>query len=215
MMPAAMRHGRVLLLTVAMVIYLCAVHFTVAPDQPSTAGALLAVGPLGAIALCMALTSRWKIPMLLLWGATVAALIWNWALIEAGFEWVYFLQHCGVFLLLAAGFGRSLAPGAEPVVSRFARLSHGTLAPVVARYTRHVTLAWALFFTALATISALLFLSGQIAAWSFFINFGTPALIGLMFGAEFVMRHLALPKAYRTGLVESIRAFLHSSRSAG
>ncbi|GHT85833.1 hypothetical protein AGMMS49543_17890 [Betaproteobacteria bacterium] len=213
-MPAAMRHGRALGLAVAAVLYLCVVHFTVAPDQPSTAGALLAVGPLGLIALGMALTSRWKIPALLLWGATVAALGWNWALIEAGFEWVYFLQHCGVFLLLAAGFGRSLAPGAEPVVSRFARISHGTLAPVVARYTRRVTLAWALFFVALPAVSALLFWSGQIASWSVFINFGTPLLIGLMFGAEFVMRHIVLPKAYRTGLVESIRAFLHASRGA-
>jgi uncharacterized membrane protein len=211
-MPAAMRHGRALLLGVATVIYLCAVHFTVAPNQPSTTGALLAVGPLGVIALGMALTSRWKIPALLLWGAIMAALAWKWTIIEAGFEWVYFLQHCGVFLLLAAGFGRSLAPGAEPVVSRFARISHGTLAPVVARYTRCVTLAWALFFAALATVSALLFLSGQIAPWSFFINFGTPVLIGLMFGAEFVMRNIVLPKVYRTGLVESIRAFLHSSR---
>ena len=213
-MPAAMRHGRALGLAVATLIYLCAVHFTIAPDQPSTAGALLAVGPLGLIALGMALTSRWKIPALLLWGATVAALGWNWALIEAGFEWVYFLQHCGVFLLLAAAFGRSLAPGAEPVVSRFARISHGNLAPVVARYTRRVTLAWALFFVALPTVSALLFWSGQIAPWSVFINFATPVLIGLMFGTEFVMRNIVLPKAYRTGLLESIRAFLHASRGA-
>ncbi|MDR2688190.1 MAG: hypothetical protein LBB76_00325 [Azoarcus sp.] len=214
-MARAWRHGRVLLLAVVSVSYLCAIHFTVVAGQPSSVGALLAVLPLALAAFAMAWTSRSRGLALLLWSAAFLALVGLWPVLESRFEWVYFLQHAGVFSLLALGFGRSLAPGAEPLVSRFARVSHGALAPEVARYTRRVTVAWALFFAGLVLVSVLFFINGQTGLWSLFINFITPVSIGLMFVVEFAVRSVVLPRALRTGFAESIRAFLHIRRNVG
>jgi uncharacterized membrane protein len=215
MMVRVWHHGRVLLLAVVSVSYLCAVHFTVVAEQPSVIGALLAVLPLMLAALAMAWTSRRRGLALLLWGVACLALTGLWPMLENRFEWVYFLQHAGVFSLLALGFGCSLAPGAEPLVSRFARVSHGALVPEVARYTRRVTMAWVLFFIGLVLVSSLFFIGGQTELWSLFINFITPVSVGLMFVIEFAVRSVVLPRALRTGFAESIRAFLHIHRNAG
>src|SRR6266568_8128969 len=47
-------------------------------------------------------------------------------------------------LALAVWFGRTLAPGEEPMIGWFARLARGTeLPPELARYTRRSTASWA------------------------------------------------------------------------
>jgi uncharacterized membrane protein len=214
-MKLSWHHGRALLLVAASGAYLFAVHFTVTAAQPSIFGALLAVVPLALAALAMAWTSRRRGLALLLWGAALMTLASEWTLVMSRFEWIYFLQHVGIFSLLALGFGRSLAPGAEPMVSRFARMSHGgKLAPLLAAYTRRVTLAWAVFFAGLALVSLLLFLNGALELWSLFINLVTPIAIGIMFMGEFAVRSVVLPRALRTGFAESIRSFLRARRSS-
>lgn len=57
-------------------------------------------------------------------------------------------------LLLAWHFGRTLAPGQEPLIARYSRAEHGTLPPGVGRYAWWLTLAWAGFFLAFATVVA-------------------------------------------------------------
>ncbi len=44
-------------------------------------------------------------------------------------------------------------------------------------YTRRVTQAWTLFFTATAMVSVALFAIAPMPAWSTFANLGTPALV--------------------------------------
>lgn len=212
-MARSLRLGRALLLAVAFGAYLLLAHLTTAPDRPSTLGALVAVVPYMAIALGMALRSHHRRWALLLW-AGVAGMLWlAWPLVKSRFEWIYFIQHLGVFSLLAIGFGRTLAAGAEPMITRFARVIHGDrLAPQLARYTRGATLAWTVFFGAMAGASTTLFLAGPMQHWSLLINVLTPILIGAMFVVEFAFRLLVLPPALRTGLADSVRAFLHASR---
>ncbi|MBR0567182.1 hypothetical protein J5J83_13750 [Azoarcus sp. L1K30] len=212
-MPRGMRLVRAVLLAVAFGAYLLLAHFTTAPDEPSTLGALVAIVPYMAIALGLALRSARRALALALWSA-LSMLLWrNWPLVESRFEWIYFIQHCGTFSLLAIGFGRTLTKDAVPMVTRFAQVIHGDeLAPALKRYTRRVTVAWSVFFVAMAGTSALLFFTGPMPAWSLLINVLTPILVAAVFALEFAIRSVVLPPTLRTGLVDSVRACLQTSR---
>lgn len=208
------RLGRAVLLAVAFGAYLVLAHLTTAADEPSTPGALIAVVPYMAIALGMAVRSRHRNWALLLWAGVAGALAYCWPLIESRFAWIYFIQHLGVFSLLAIGFGRTLVADAEPMITRFARIVHGErMAPPLLRYTRGATLAWTVFFAAMASASTVLFFVGSMNAWSLLINVLTPILIGAMFALEFAVRVVVLPPALRAGLVDSVRAALQVSRA--
>lgn len=57
-------------------------------------------------------------------------------------------------LALAWHFGGTLRPGREPLITRHARVNHGTVPTALARYTRRLTLAWTVVFLGLAAVSA-------------------------------------------------------------
>ena len=59
------------------------------------------------------------------------------------------------------------------MVTLFARMVHGTLAPAMERYTRQVTLAWSIFFGTMALESTALFFAAPVKVWSGFANFLT------------------------------------------
>ncbi len=206
-MAACLRIGRSLLIGAAVLAWLLLAYLTTAPGEPSTFGALVAVLPYMAIALAMAWRSRSRAPALALWAAVAAAIWWQWTRIEARFEWIYFIQHFGTFALLAVGFGRSLAPGGEALITRLSLLVHEAPLPAaLVRYTRGVTLAWTLFFGTMCLSSALLFFLGYTQAWSLLVTLLTPALTVAMFAAEYRVRLAVLPAAIRPGLVATIRA---------
>ena len=95
-------------------------------------------------------------------------------------------------------FGRTLAPGREPLITRFARSVHGSLPPVMEAYTRRLTRAWCVFFAAQVVISAALFTLAPLEVWSVFVNVLNFPLLVLMFGIEYVyriMRHRNFPHA--------------------
>lgn len=212
-MGAPVRYGRAVLVAVAFAAYLLLAHFTTTSGEHGTLGALLAVVPYMAAALVMAAKAQHRRFALGLWGAAVLALYLQWPVVQARFEWVYLIQHVCTFGLLAIGFGRSLA-GGEPMITRFARLVHGSeLAPPLVRYTRGATLAWALFFGAMTASSLGLFFFGPLSLWSLLVNILTPILVGVMFVAEFLVRRLLLPPGLRTGLVDSVRACMHAGRN--
>ncbi len=154
----------------------------------------------------------WRSPrrgaMLLLCGA-VAALLWAfWSTLERNFNWVYFLQHAGTNVMLAAAFGATLARERKALCTRFAEAVHGgDLAPEVLRYTRQVTAAWTTFFVALSVVSSVLFFFFSIEAWSVFANFLTLPLVFLMFAAEYGVRLLKLPNLERHSIMDGVLAF--------
>ena len=140
--------------------------------------------------------------VLLLW------LLWEQrALLLLHYDWAYLLQHAGVMGLLAVMFGRTLRPGSLPLVSRFAQLAHGTLAPDTARYTRGVTWAWTLFFAGVALISLTLFLTTPLPTWALFANLLSPLLMLGMFVVEYLVRLRTLPAHERAGPIEAVRAY--------
>ncbi len=58
-----------------------------------------------------------------------------------------------VFVWLAVFFGRTLRPGAMPLIERVARVGKPDLSAVLCRYTRGLTLAWSVYFVLAAVLS--------------------------------------------------------------
>jgi uncharacterized membrane protein len=83
------------------------------------------------------------------------------------------------------------------------------------RYTRQVTIAWTAFFGATAAVSTTLFLFAPPTVWSIFANLLTIPLLGLMFAAEYLVRHRVLPPAECAGIADSVRGYRETMRQRG
>ncbi|MBK5204142.1 MAG: hypothetical protein JJD98_01650 [Polaromonas sp.] len=186
-------------------------YLAAASAEPGLLDALVAIVPLVGLAFVMAWRSPQRVIMLALCLAACAALygISGWLVVH--YNWVFLLQHAGVYALLCAAFGRTLPGGQTPMISRFARIVHGELSPALIRYTRSATWAWTFYFGGIAGLSLLLFWIAPIAIWSAFANLlGVPLLV-LMFAGEYAVRCYALPAADRAGPLEAIRAYRQAS----
>lgn len=159
-------------------------HYAVLSGRPGPALALLAA--LAGYALAMMLTLgggvRWLLPP----AAAALALA-----IPAEGVSLLDLPPILIPLALAWVFGRTLAKGGTPLVSRFAELEQGgALTDELARYTRRLTWVWTVFLLALAAISAWLAASEDRVTWSWFTNFASYALLGALFLGEFAYRRV-------------------------
>ena len=122
-------------------------------------------------------------------------------------QWLYVAQHAGVHGFLAFGFGSTLRAGHTPLISTMARRVHRQFTPAMAVYTRHVTLAWMLYFVGMAMVSVLLYAFAPFEAWALFANLLTPLSIALMFGAEYLLRYQLHPEFERTTIADAIRSY--------
>jgi uncharacterized membrane protein len=86
-----------------------------------------------------------------------------------------------VFLAVAAWlFGRTLLPGAEPLVSRFVRVIEGEARlslPGVCRYTRGVTVFWACLLGCMTLLSLLIALFAVPGGWLSVLGIMVPAYL--------------------------------------
>jgi uncharacterized membrane protein len=191
----------------AVVAWALLAHFAASGLTPPDVSVAVAVTPL--MSLFVILLWRTRRPSLAVALALVAfaVLAWTWPDLRSNVSLIYFLQHVGINLALAALFGHSLGSGREAVVVHLARLARGgELSPVAYRYCRRVTVAWTVFFVLMAAVSAGLFLFGRAEAWSFFANLLTMPLVLAMFVAEQFTRN-RLPPEDRTGFADTIRAY--------
>jgi uncharacterized membrane protein len=117
------------------------------------------------------------------------------------------MTHAAACLFLLGYFGRTLAGGAEPLITRVARRVHGTLTPTMEAYTRRLTVAWCVFFSAQLVVSAFLYLFAPLDAWSIFVNLLNLPLLLLMFLGEWVYRVIRHPEHPRFTIEEAIRAY--------
>lgn len=189
-------------------------HFAIIEGLPAWAGAFLSLIPVALLILVAARRSRRPLLVGSLLALAAAGLWLGWPQLERHFPDLFFLEHAGANLALAVVFGRTLRSDGEPLVTRFARLLHGSLPPEVQRYTRSVTVAWTVFFAALFTLSCALYLGRFLAAWSFLANIASPILIGTMFVVEYAVRLRALPHWERIGILGGMRAFTRYFASA-
>jgi uncharacterized membrane protein len=173
-------------------------------------GAALALLPFVVLAASVLRRSKYA----LIWASIGVAggfVLYDWrALLEKNYSLVYLLQECGMDGLLAVGFGRSLCTGETPLCTRLADRLHGPLTPAEIRYTRQVTLAWALLFVALMLTTLGLYLAAPLATWSLFVNFVSFPVIVAMFVAEFAVRRRVLPPADRGDILAAVRVFFTS-----
>ncbi|MGA7181468.1 MAG: hypothetical protein WBX11_18050 [Thiobacillaceae bacterium] len=185
-------------------------HYSATTSAAATFPSLgVAVSLTPSLAILLWLT--WRSPMrpaMLLLCAVVGVVLWGfWGVLERNFSWVYFLQHAVTYAMLAAVFGVTLAPGRQPLCTRFAEAVHGSLAPEEVRYSRQVTLAWTLFLLAISLVSSLLFFLVSIEVWSVFANFLSFPLVLLMFAIEYGVRRRKLPHQKKHSILDGMRAY--------
>ncbi|OJA95211.1 hypothetical protein [Burkholderia ubonensis] len=191
----------------AVVAYQAGAHYAAATPGAHGFGLAMALVPPLLLALGAALRSprrAWLVPA---WALAAAAL---WAAREPlarHFGWGLYLEHASFNLAMALLFGRTLAAGQTPLCTRFAAMIHGAVTPAIARYTRQITIAWTLFFVAIAAVSTLLFATVPIVAWSTFANYLSLPLVAVMFAAEHACRRFALPHEPRPRMLDAVRAY--------
>jgi uncharacterized membrane protein len=205
--PERRKHSATALLAVLSIAGAVLAHFAIVERFSPALGALLSLVPAAAFLLWIARRSNHRLAVAAALALAAVAACVEWGSLERHFPGVFFVEHAGANLLLAIVFGRTLGPGREPLCTRFARIAHGAVTPELAAYTRAVTLAWTLFFSALALASAVLYLGGFLTAWSVLATLLSPVLVGLMFVAEYAIRLRALPHVERIGILGGIRAF--------
>jgi uncharacterized membrane protein len=190
-------------------------HLAAAAATPSLFGALVAVTPLAGLACVLAWRSPRRPLLLGLCLTALAAMFFSSKWLLAHYEWVFLLQHAGIYAALCFAFARTLQAGRTPLVTGLARMVHDTMTPALVRYTRAVTWAWTIYFGATCALSMLLFCLAPIAIWSTFAYLLGPVLLVLMFAAEYAVRFLVLPASDRAGPLEAIQAYRRRSASGG
>ena len=122
---------------------------------------------------------------------------------------LYVAQHAGIHAFLAFGFGSTLRAGHTPLITTLARRVHRNFTPEMARYTRKCTLAWTLYFVAMALVSIALYAFAPFEAWALFANLLTPLTLVAMFVGEYLLRYWLHPDFERASFADAIRSYRH------
>jgi uncharacterized membrane protein len=163
-----------------LVFYPLAVYAALAADRPGIAIALCAVS---LALLAMAVPGRGRLVAIALLAAVVVIGF------KSGFATgLSYAPPLVINVGLAAWFGLTLRANHEPMISRFARIERGTLAPDLVAYTRRLTLVWTLFFLAMAAVSATLSVLASPAPWAWFTSFGNWTCGAVLFFGEHLYR---------------------------
>lgn len=186
-------------------------HYTNESAHSGNLGALVAIAPVVLLALVLVWRSPQRIVMLGVLILACATLWAGWSALRQHYGLVYWLQYLGMQLVLLITFARTLIAGRQPLCTRLAEAVHAPLTPQQEIYTRQVTLAWTLFFAAMASASTLLFFLAPLTAWSVFDNFLTLPLVALMFIAEYWVRRRVLPDMQHAHILDAVRAFRNTS----
>jgi len=206
----ARRMVRWLGLAVLLIGYPLLAHYTNEGAHSAKLGALVAIAPVLLIALVLAWRSAQRFIMLAALALACVALWLGWPALERHFGLVYWLQNMALYVILFITFARTLIAGRQPLCTRLAEAMQAPLTPQYERYTRQVTLAWSLFFAAMALVSSLLFFLTPLATWSVFANFLTLPLVALMFIAEYGVRRVVLRGTAPMHILDAVRAYRNS-----
>lgn len=123
---------------------------------------------------------------------------------------VFGMPHLVTNAFLLWFFARTLRNKRVPLVTSLARSVHGSLTPDLEIYTRHVTVAWSLFFFAQIAGSILLFFFASLEIWSMFINILSTPLVVVMFLCEYTYRVLRY-RNHHSSLLDGLKPFSSDS----
>jgi uncharacterized membrane protein len=102
-------------------------------------------------------------------------------------------------------FAATLLPGRTPVITLVAQRLNPRFHAGMLPYTRHVTIAWCLFFAGQIIASAVLYRYAPVRWWSLFVNGLNIPLVVLMFLGEYALRRRRFPES--TDLATMIRGY--------
>ena len=143
-------------------------HYSNLNPQARDLAVGLALAPM--LTLCVVLLWRWSGALIAVSCAAAAAWLLRaaWPLLLQNFSIVYLVQQGGFYLLMACTFARTLRTGHVPLCTQLADKVHGPLSALELRYTRNVTIAWAVFFLLNLAATFLLFEFAPLRVWSLF-----------------------------------------------
>ncbi len=208
-----LRVARWVVIATLVIGYPLLAHYTndAAQGTPgSQLGKWVAIGPVILIAAWLAWRSRHRWSWLSLVALACVALWAAWPRLDQHVGLIYWLQHLTIQIMLMATFAHTLFGGREPLCTYFSRLVHGTITLRHEIYARKVTVAWSVFFAAIAVVSTALFFLAPLPVWSFFANFLNTPLVLLMFVGEFAVRKRALPERQHS-ILDNLRAVKRNS----
>jgi uncharacterized membrane protein len=204
--------ARLVAFALASLVYVVGSHWLMTQTQAS---AWNVVGVLSPMLVIVALGAwrggnRWLggCAALVLAGLCVLALMG----VQVSSHGLYLAQHAGINFFLALFFGSTLRAGHTPLITTVAlRVHGGRLVPGQEVYTRRLTLAWVIFFSAIVLVSLGLYAFASFDTWAVFANLVTPVAIGLMFGGEFLLRFRLHPEFERSSMADAVRAYMHNA----
>jgi uncharacterized membrane protein len=169
--------------------------------------ATIVVGPMTLLAAILAWHRRQRAIAVLaaLAAAALVAQAWRGGGLAA--ESIYVTEHVAIHLLLAVVFGITLQGGHESLITALARRVHGSLTPEMERYSRKVTLAWTIYFVAMAALSLALFNFAPFPTWAAFASLATPFAMLALFVGEYLLRYRLHPEFERATLAQAVRAY--------
>lgn len=197
------------LIVAACVAYPVLLHFFILNEEVEIAHLLFVFAPLLVVVAWGAfrmVDKQWW-PLLVLVSSVVVYMIATGDYGRMGLLAVNGFSHATLNLFLLWFFGRTLLPGREPLISQISRRVNGGLNPEVVNYTRHVTVAWSIYFLLQVMTSILLYLFAPLSAWSFFINILNLPLLVLMFVGEKTYRTLRFPNHPKTSILKAIEVY--------
>ena len=124
---------------------------------------------------------------------------------------MYVLQHAGIHLALAGGFGLTLRPRGKALIELLAERVHGQLTAGMRSYTRRLTLWWVLYFLGMVVVSAFVYLLAPWTWWSLFCNGVTPLAAVAFFAGEHALRYRRHPEFERITMRTALAAYRSAS----
>lgn len=182
-------------------------HWLMTRGPASPWNAVAIVGPMLALAALVAWRRGQTALAALAALATGALVVQAWRGDDLSPHAIYVGQHVAIHVVLAFVFGLTLQRGKEPLISALARRVHGGLTLEMAAYSRKVTLAWTIYFVAMATLSLALYAFAPFDAWATFANLVTPLAMLVLFVGEFLLRYRLHPEFERATLAQAVRAY--------
>ncbi|MDO5609776.1 MAG: ketosynthase [Pseudomonadota bacterium] len=196
--------------------YVPLAHLSVLYADPRLVAAALAVIVLGFL-----LDGLWQCSRRAWLGLLLAAALLLWGAARPGFSLALLLVPVVFLGMFSWLFTRTLLPGRTPLISRIVAAmegdADGQLSPELYRYSRNLTVIWALALGLLALSNLLLALiavpGGLLAElgirpvvqvsdrqWSWFANIVNYGVVGLIFVIEYICRAHRFPGRYKSPL---------------
>ena len=199
--------ARTVLIGLVGAAYVAGCHWLMTSAPASRWNAVVVIGPmLGVLAFVAA--RRGPRIVAAIAGIGLAALVLQaWRGGGLAPSTLYLSQHVAIHLALAVVFATTLRSGQEPLVTALARRVHARVPPLMARYTRKLTIVWSVYFVLMAATSIALYAFAPFEAWAVFANLVTPVAMVLLFVGEYLLRYRLHPEFERATLADAMNAY--------